>query len=86
MLGCILGNDVAVRTLLENKAEMGLKDYEGNTALHHACIFNHRMIVKILLEHYFPMNMKNDKGMLAYQCISGRSEDIVKMFGGFSQE
>lgn len=45
MLGCILGNEIAVKSLLENKADMSLKDFEGNTALHLACIFNQNDII-----------------------------------------
>lgn len=45
MLGCILGNEIAVKALLEAKADMTLKDFEGNTALHLACIFNQDDII-----------------------------------------
>lgn len=40
MLGSILGNDLAVKALLELGAESDLQDYEGNTALHLACGYN----------------------------------------------
>ncbi len=48
MLGCILGNEIAVKSLLDNKADMALKDFEGNTALHLACIFNQNDIIEVL--------------------------------------
>lgn len=40
MLGSILGNDIAVKTLLELGADPDLQDYEGNSALHLACGYN----------------------------------------------
>ena len=40
MLGAILGNIQAVEELLKLGADVGLADFEGNTALHHSCIYN----------------------------------------------
>lgn len=40
MLGSILGNDIAVKRLLDLGAQFDLQDYEGNTALHLACGYN----------------------------------------------
>ncbi len=65
MLGCILGNEIAVKALLENKADMTLKDFEGNTALHLSCIFNQNDIIQVLSEYDPPINVPNDKGMTA---------------------
>ena len=50
MLGSILGNDLAVEALLENGAKIDIQDYEGNTALHLACIYNQESIVATLIE------------------------------------
>lgn len=50
MLGSILGNEVAVKSLLELGADHSLQDYEGNTALHLACGYNQDKVVDILLE------------------------------------
>jgi ankyrin repeat protein len=40
MLGAIVGNEVAVEELLKLNADPRLQDFEGNTALHHACSFD----------------------------------------------
>ena len=40
MLGAILGNIQAVEELLKLGADASLADFEGNTALHHSCIYN----------------------------------------------
>jgi ankyrin repeat protein len=40
MLAAITGNEQAAEELLKLKADVSIKDYEGNTALHHACIYN----------------------------------------------
>ena len=50
MLGSILGNELAVEALLENGARIDVQDYEGNTALHLACIYNQESIVATLIE------------------------------------
>lgn len=49
MLGSILGNDIAVKALIQLGAEPDLQDYEGSTALHLACGYNQQKIVQILL-------------------------------------
>ena len=40
MLAAIVGNSQAAEELLLLGADVILADYEGNTALHHACIYN----------------------------------------------
>lgn len=70
MLGCILGNDLAVRALLENGARSDLQDYEDNTAFHLACIYNQESIVAILLESEFSVEVRNRKKMTPIDCIT----------------
>lgn len=41
---------------------MTLKDFEGNTALHLACIFNQNDIIEVLSEYDPPINVPNTKG------------------------
>ena len=40
MLGSILGNEVAVKELIKLGANPASRDFEGNTAAHHACLYN----------------------------------------------
>lgn len=70
MLGAILGNDLAVEELLLLQANPSLQDYEGNTALHHACLYNQEGIVKLLLHHHCPLHIKNNKGQMALDLCS----------------
>lgn len=44
---------------------MTLKDFEGNTALHLACIFNQNDIIEALSEYDPPINVPNNKGLTA---------------------
>lgn len=41
---------------------MTLKDFEGNTALHLACIFNQNDIIEVLSDYDPPINVPNTKG------------------------
>lgn len=42
---------------------MTLKDFEGNTALHLACIFNQNDIIEVLSDYDPPINVPNTKGL-----------------------
>ena len=62
MLGVITANQLAVEELLKLGAEVGLQDYQGNSALHHACIYSQETITRILLFYSPPLTAKNLKG------------------------
>ena len=61
MVGAILGNEQAVEELLKLGADRNSVDFEGNTALHHACIYNQNLIARILLNYKVSIHMKNHK-------------------------
>lgn len=63
MLAAIVGNQPAAEELLVLGAEVALADYEGNTALHHACIYNQEKIARILLQYKAPTKVKNIRGL-----------------------
>lgn len=86
MLGAILGNEVAVEELLKLKADTTLQDYEGNTALHHACIYNQEKIAKLLLEHHCPIEIKNNKNETALDVSSASLLALITQYQTVSQE
>ena len=54
------GNAAAVEALLKAGVPVGAKGDGGITALHYACWRGHVALVKLLLEHGAPMNVKDD--------------------------
>lgn len=86
MLGCILGNEIAVKALLEAKADMTLKDFEGNTALHLACIFNQDDIIQVLSEYEPPVNVSNTKGLTAADYLKNRQTRLKQSVSDYSPE
>ena len=69
MLGSILGNEIAVKNLIDLGAKPDLQDYEGNTALHLACGYNQEKVVEILLAAC-STDILNKKGQKPIECIS----------------
>ena len=70
MLGCILGNTIAIPILLDHGANIELQDFEGNTAFHLACIYNQEEIVKILIEKKCSLEVRNKRQMTPIDCIT----------------
>ena len=46
------GNEAAVQLLLERKADVNAKDFDGSTALHWAALNGHEFAVRLLLERH----------------------------------
>lgn len=67
MLAAIVGNEVAAEELLKLNADPKLQDFEGNTALHHACSYNQETIARLLLLYNCPTTIKNAKGKTPLQ-------------------
>ena len=63
MLASIVGNELSAEELLKLGADVKAKDYEGNTALHHACIYNHESIARILLQFKASVKTTNKRGL-----------------------
>lgn len=68
-MGCILGNIPAVKALLDLGADPNIQDSDGNTALHHACNYEHESIVELLLEKSCSIDIKNNKEQTPIECI-----------------
>ena len=68
-MAVLSGNELAVRLLLERRANIGQKDHEGNTILHMAAHVKNRSMIKVLLAagaNIFK-NTGNKKGLKPYQ-------------------
>ena len=70
-----------VTLLIEHGANVNLKDVNGTTALHLACIFNAAPIAKILIKNKANMNSKDQKSKtpLDYAILNNNIE-IIKLF------
>jgi hypothetical protein len=77
MLGAIVGNEVAVEELLKLNADPRLLDFEGNTALHHACSFDQETIVRLLLLYNAPTAVKNAKGKTPLQLCTENMLQVI---------
>ncbi len=43
-------------------ADVKVADYEGNTPLHLACIYNQEVIIKYLIQYKAPLKVTNSRG------------------------
>lgn len=60
-------------------ADPKLQDFEGNTALHHACNYDQETIARLLLLYNAPTTIKNGKGKTPLQlCTESMLKIIVK--------
>ena len=61
-----------VELLLENGAEPNMKDDDGSTPLHAACIRGNLEVVRLLLAHGAEVGMRNKKNESALHCLVER--------------
>lgn len=65
MLAATFGYERMCRTLIDNGAELNIRDQNGNTALHLAIqgFGDKELLVKLLLEHGTRTDIANDEGL-----------------------
>jgi len=73
ILASTYGHVEIAEMLLENQANVNIRDAEGNTAIIWACLKGHYDIVELLLENGANINDKDDDGNTAilWACVKG---------------
>jgi len=75
-----IGNDSMIQVLLDNKADINLKDKSGSTALHDAARKGHESVVKILIKHGTNIDEKRNRGKTPlHVAVENNHENIVKL-------
>lgn len=85
------GLNEGVKFLIEEGAEINVKDVDGSTPLKLSCLHGHVLIVKLLLEHGADVNATDNSGMTAleYSFVtegwnsSGNRREIVQLLLDF---
>ena len=67
-LAALFGQTAAVELLLSRKADVSLRDNEGNTALHMAVFLGHTEAVRALLAHAADPFDRNAEGFSSIDC------------------
>ena len=83
-LACAAGNPVIVEYLLENQANILIKNKHGWYPIHFACKYGNLEIVKILVKNSSPINVKTNKGETPIDLAKFyNKEDIVEYLISF---
>jgi hypothetical protein len=89
ILGCILGDNKAVKKMIDARVDVNTGQSEVNTGLMHACWRGHTTVVSILLKAGANVDAKNKKGYtgLMWACERGHEaivEKLIKAGADFS--
>lgn len=78
MHACRHGEVAFAEDLINNSANLDLRNADGNTALWLACYANHEAIIRLLVKAGANLNNQNDNGAtaLVYAASAGRTESV----------
>ena len=87
MIASYCGDHKSVELLLENGAQVDLKDNDGWSALMYASLNGHSEVVKLLLENSAQVDLKDNRGcsVLMLASMMGHSEVVKRLLENGAQ-